>query len=61
MTPIPGWAQALVSGLILFVALMVGQVLWRDYSFARAFGIAVTAAVVVVAFELIVLKVRAGS
>jgi hypothetical protein len=61
MTPIPGWAQAVASGAILFVALMAGGLLWRDYSFARALGIAATAALVVVTFQLILQRVRAGS
>jgi hypothetical protein len=61
MASIPGWAQALISGAILFAVLMAAGLLWQDYALGRAFGIAATAAVLVVAFQLIVQRVRAGS
>lgn len=61
MIPVPGWAQTTISGFVLFVAMMGGALLWQNASFERAFGIAATAAVLVVVFELIVKRVRAGS
>lgn len=61
MTPVPDWAQTMIFALIAFVAMMGGTLLWRDYSLEGAFGIAATAAVLVVVFELVWRRVRAGS